>query len=95
MEVYRAVKAGNVEAIEREMDRLRRFSDAMMHALDSGLIGLSGGGPNDLHLGALTHGFPGTNKKAARDFLREIVLAAVAADLRGDVLEDHSGLVAL
>jgi len=30
MEVYRAVKAGNVEAIEREMKRLRRFSDMMM-----------------------------------------------------------------
>ena len=26
MEVYRAVKAGNVEAIEREMERLRRFT---------------------------------------------------------------------
>lgn len=31
MEVYRAVKAGNVEAIEREMKRLRRFSEVMMH----------------------------------------------------------------
>lgn len=31
MEVYRAVKAGNVEAIEREMKRLRRFSEGMMH----------------------------------------------------------------
>jgi hypothetical protein len=30
MEVYRAVKAGNVEAIEREMQRLRRFSELMM-----------------------------------------------------------------
>lgn len=30
MEVYRAVKAGNVEAIEREMKRLHRFSDVMM-----------------------------------------------------------------
>ena len=30
MEVYRAVKAGNVEAIEREMQRLRRFSEMMM-----------------------------------------------------------------
>ncbi len=30
MEVYRAVKAGNVEAIEREVKRLRRFSDVMM-----------------------------------------------------------------
>ncbi len=29
MEVYRAVKAGNVEAIEREMERLRRFSKMM------------------------------------------------------------------
>jgi hypothetical protein len=31
MEVYRAVKTGDVEAIEREMTRLRRFSEAMMH----------------------------------------------------------------
>ncbi|MFY9607857.1 MAG: toll/interleukin-1 receptor domain-containing protein [Blastocatellia bacterium] len=30
MEVYRAVKAGRVEAIEREMKRLRRFSEVMM-----------------------------------------------------------------
>jgi hypothetical protein len=30
MEVYRAVKAGNVEAIEREMQRIRRFSEMMM-----------------------------------------------------------------
>jgi hypothetical protein len=30
MEVYRAVKAENVEAIEREMKRLRRFSELMM-----------------------------------------------------------------
>jgi hypothetical protein len=30
MEVYRAVKAGNPEAIEREMMRLRRFSEAIM-----------------------------------------------------------------
>jgi hypothetical protein len=30
MEVYRAVKAGNIEAIEREMQRLRRFSEMMM-----------------------------------------------------------------
>jgi hypothetical protein len=30
MEVYRAVKAGNVEAIEREMQRLRRFSEMTM-----------------------------------------------------------------
>lgn len=30
MEVYRAVKAENVEAIEREMKRLRRFSEVMM-----------------------------------------------------------------
>jgi hypothetical protein len=30
MEVYRAVKAENVEAIEREMMRLRRFSEMMM-----------------------------------------------------------------
>jgi hypothetical protein len=31
MEVYRAVKAGNLEAIEREMKRLRRFSEMMIH----------------------------------------------------------------
>lgn len=31
MEVYRAVKEGNSEAIEREMTRLRHFSEAMMH----------------------------------------------------------------
>jgi len=30
MELYRAVKKGNLENIEREMSRLRRFSDAMM-----------------------------------------------------------------
>src|ERR1019366_3880937 len=30
MEVYRAAKEGNIEAIEREMKRLRRFSDVMM-----------------------------------------------------------------
>jgi hypothetical protein len=30
MEVYRAVKAGNAEGIEREMQRLRRFSEMMM-----------------------------------------------------------------
>jgi hypothetical protein len=31
MEVYRAVKAENNEAIEREMRRLRRFSEVLMH----------------------------------------------------------------
>ena len=31
LEVYRAVKAGNVEAIEREVQRLRRFSEMMIH----------------------------------------------------------------
>jgi hypothetical protein len=31
MEVYRAVKLENNDAIEREMRRLRRFSEAMMH----------------------------------------------------------------
>jgi hypothetical protein len=31
MEVYRAVKGENSQAIEREMDRLRRFSEVMMH----------------------------------------------------------------
>jgi hypothetical protein len=31
MEVYRAVKEGNTESIEREMKRLSRFSDVMMH----------------------------------------------------------------
>jgi hypothetical protein len=30
MEVYRAVKAGNAESIEREMSRLRRFSEVML-----------------------------------------------------------------
>ncbi len=30
MEVYRAVKAKNVESIQREMNRLRRFSEVMM-----------------------------------------------------------------
>lgn len=30
MEVYRAVKAGNAESIEREMGRLRRFSEVML-----------------------------------------------------------------
>ncbi|MGD0770294.1 MAG: hypothetical protein ABSB42_19090 [Tepidisphaeraceae bacterium] len=30
MEVYRAVKSGDVEGIEREMTRLRRFSEMMM-----------------------------------------------------------------
>ena len=30
MEVYRAVKAEDVQAIEREMKRLRRFSEVMM-----------------------------------------------------------------
>lgn len=30
MEVYRAVKGGNVDAIQREMRRLRRFSDVIM-----------------------------------------------------------------
>jgi hypothetical protein len=30
MEVYRAVKKGNIETIEREMSRLRRFSEGMM-----------------------------------------------------------------
>jgi hypothetical protein len=30
MEVYRAVKAGNADAIEREVIRLRRFSELMM-----------------------------------------------------------------
>ena len=30
MEVYRAAKAGNVKTIEREMQRLRRFSEMMM-----------------------------------------------------------------
>ncbi len=32
MEVYRAVKEENSEAIEREMKRLRRFSEMMMHS---------------------------------------------------------------
>jgi hypothetical protein len=31
MEVYRAVKSGDTEAIEREMSRLRRFSEFTMH----------------------------------------------------------------
>ncbi len=31
MEVYRAVKSGDAEAIEQEMTRLRHFSEAMMH----------------------------------------------------------------
>jgi hypothetical protein len=31
MEVYRAVKAKNVEAIEREMNKLHRFTEIMMH----------------------------------------------------------------
>jgi hypothetical protein len=31
MEVYRAVKSGDRECIEREMTRLRRFSEMMMH----------------------------------------------------------------
>jgi len=31
MEVYRAVKSGNAEAIETEMSRLRHFSETMMH----------------------------------------------------------------
>ena len=31
MEVYRAVKSGNAEAIETEMGRLRHFSEFMMH----------------------------------------------------------------
>jgi hypothetical protein len=31
MEVYRAVKSGNAGAIEREMKRLHRFSEFMMH----------------------------------------------------------------
>lgn len=31
MEVYRAAKSGDVEAIRVEMKRLRRFSEAMMH----------------------------------------------------------------
>lgn len=31
MEVYRAAKSGNVEAIKTEMKRLRRFSETMMH----------------------------------------------------------------
>jgi hypothetical protein len=30
MEVYRAVKSGNAESIEREMSRLRRFSEVML-----------------------------------------------------------------
>lgn len=32
MEVYRAVKTGNAEAVEHEMHRLRRFSEVMMHS---------------------------------------------------------------
>jgi hypothetical protein len=31
MEVYRAVKEGNLETIEREMKRIRRFSEVMTH----------------------------------------------------------------
>jgi hypothetical protein len=31
MEVYRAVKNGNAESIDRELHRLRRFSDVLMH----------------------------------------------------------------
>ena len=31
MEVYRAVKSGNAEAIEGETKRLRHFSEVMMH----------------------------------------------------------------
>ena len=31
MEVYRSVKVGDIGSIEREMDRLRRFSEVMMH----------------------------------------------------------------
>jgi hypothetical protein len=31
MEVYRAVKSGKPDTIEREMRRLRRYSELMMH----------------------------------------------------------------
>lgn len=42
MEVYRAVKAGNIEAIEREMQRLRRFSEMIMRGPFMEEFGFSG-----------------------------------------------------
>lgn len=42
MEVYRAVKSGNAEAIEREMTRLRHFSEAMMRGPFMDELGFGG-----------------------------------------------------
>lgn len=42
MEVYRAVKSGNGEAIEREMRRLRRFSELMMRGPFMEELGIGG-----------------------------------------------------
>jgi len=50
MEVYRAVKTGNVEAVEREMNRLRRFSEEMMRGPFMEEFGL---GDKDSHMLAI------------------------------------------
>jgi len=50
MEVYRAVKAENNEAIEREMKRLRRFSRVMMHLP---FMEEFGGGSKESHMFAM------------------------------------------
>jgi len=42
MEVYRAAKSGNAEAIERELQRFRRFSEVMMHGPFMEEFGLPG-----------------------------------------------------
>lgn len=42
MEVYRAVKAGNAEAVERELKRLRHISKMMMHLPFLEELGLGG-----------------------------------------------------
>jgi len=47
MEVYRAVKTGDPEMIDREMTRLRRFSDFMMHGPFMEEFGLGG---KDVHM---------------------------------------------
>ena len=50
MEVYRAVKAGDVNAIEREMKRLRRFSEVIMHGPFMEELGFGG---KDSHMMAM------------------------------------------
>jgi hypothetical protein len=69
MEVYRAVKHGNVEVIEREMKRFRGFTDLIMHGPFAEELGM---GSKDSYM-------------FARDFYRMLEhMVAQAMEMKGD-----------